>query len=130
MPIRTRRWNDPKLRDDGIRLLVTRYRPRGLKSEDETWDAWWKDLGPSVELHAAVYGKHGPPISWEEYRARYLAEVAPQAERITDLARRVAEGETLTLLCSSACVDEARCHRSLLKQLIEQRVEELLRGRT
>lgn len=130
MPIRTRRWNDPRKHDDGIRLLVTRYRPRGLKTEDETWDAWWKELGPSTELHAAAYGKNGPPIPFEEYRARYLAEMEPQQQRIADLARRVAEGETLTLLCSSACVDEARCHRSLLKELIERAVEERTHGRT
>jgi uncharacterized protein YeaO (DUF488 family) len=125
MPIRTRRWNDPKDRGDGIRLLVSRFRPRGLKAEDETWDAWWKDLGPSPELHAAFYGKSGPPIGFEEYRTRYLAEMASQRDRITDLARRVAGGETLTLLCSSACTDETRCHRTLLKALIEERLAEL-----
>jgi len=43
-----------------------------------------------------------------------------QGGAIADLARRVARGETITLLCSSACVREDRCHRSLLKALIEQ----------
>ena len=31
---------------------------------------------------------------------------------------RLAGGETLTLLCSSACVDPARCHRTLLARLV------------
>ena len=35
------------------------------------------------------------------------------------LAARVAAGETITLLCSSQCVRESRCHRSLLKAMIE-----------
>jgi len=39
-----------------------------------------------------------------------------------DLAARVRQGETITLLCSSACVDESRCHRSLLRELIESAV--------
>ena len=63
--IRTRRYNDPALPDDGFRLLVTRYRPRGVKKEDETWDAWDPALGPSKELHAAAYGKSGEPIAGE-----------------------------------------------------------------
>jgi uncharacterized protein YeaO (DUF488 family) len=120
--IKLRRWNDPAERDDGFRLLICRYRPRGVRKADETWDAWWKDLGPSRELHAAFWGKHGPPIGWEEYRRRYLEEMRGQTERIQELAARVAGGETITLLCSSACLDEAHCHRSLLRQLIEKRL--------
>ena len=99
-------------------MLVTRYRPRGVRRQDESWDLFWPNLGPSAELHAAVYGKSGPPIGWKEYRARYLAQMRGQAWWIRSLADRVAGGEAVTLLCSSACVDEARCHRSLLRELI------------
>jgi uncharacterized protein YeaO (DUF488 family) len=122
MPIKTRRWNDPKEPDDGFRLLICRYRPRALKKALETWDAWCKDLGPSRELHADFYGKHGPPITLEEYHKRYLNEMKAQTEKIEELAKRVAAGETITLLCSSACVDPTHCHRTLLKGLIEERL--------
>jgi uncharacterized protein YeaO (DUF488 family) len=117
-PIKTRRWNDPVEPDDGVRLLVTRYRPRGVRKQDERWDAWLKELAPSVALHADAYGKHGAPIGWDEYRARYLKEMESQRYRILGLAQQVAAGERLTLLCSSACVDGARCHRTLLAELI------------
>ena len=120
MPIRTKRWNDPRLPDDGLRLLVTRYRPRGVKKADETWDAWEPDLGPSVELHAAAYGKGVLEIPWPTYRSRYLLEMRKQRPKIEELAQRVAAGEQITLLCSSACVRESRCHRSILKDLIER----------
>ncbi len=128
MPIKTKRWNDPRKKSDGFRLLVCRYRPRALKKEDETWDAWQPDLGPSRELHAAYYGKHGQePIGWEEYEKRYVAEMqgAEQQQDIATLAEKVAAGSTLTLLCSSACETASRCHRTLLKQLIEQRITQL-----
>jgi hypothetical protein len=52
-----------------------------------------------------------------------------QTERIQELAARVAAGETITLLCSSACLDENHCHRSLLRQLIEKRLSIKKRGR-
>jgi uncharacterized protein YeaO (DUF488 family) len=124
MPIRTKRWDDPREASDGFRLLVCRYRPRGLPKSEETWDAWNADLGPSKELHAAAYGKRGLKFTWEDYRRRYLAEMkSPTALAAIDaLAKRAANGETMTLLCSSACERESRCHRSLLRELIEKKV--------
>ncbi len=119
MPLRTQRWNDPICDDDGFRLLICRYRPRALKKEDETWDSWWSFLGPSRKLHADFYGKNGPPIGMDEYRSRYLREMQEQTKPIVELAHRSASGETITLLCSSACIGENRCHRTLLKRLIE-----------
>jgi uncharacterized protein YeaO (DUF488 family) len=124
MPLKTKRWDDPREPDDGFRLLICRYRPRALPKAKETWDNWCSDLGPSRELHADFYGKNGPPIGWVEYRRRYLDEMKAQQEMIDELASLVAEGKTVTLLCSSACVDETHCHRSLLRGLIEQRVRE------
>ena len=103
MAIKTKRWNDPQEPDDGFRLLITCYRPRGVSKADETWDQWLPRLGPSRALHAAVYTKEGSPISWPTYRARYLAEQRGNRELIEDLARRSKSGETITLLCSSAC---------------------------
>src|SRR5437764_15267351 len=126
MPIKTRRWDDPVESDDGFRLLICRYRPRGVAKSAQTWDAWEPNLGPSRELHAGAYGKHGAKLSWKSYRKLYLAEMRGQTKLIDDLAKRVAAGEPMTLLCSSACVRESRCHRSLLKDLIEQRVSQLL----
>lgn len=116
----TRRWNDPPSPGEGTRILVCRYRPRGVRKEDETWDEWQRELGPSVALHAAYFGKGQPAIGWEEYRARYLAEMDenPARARVRDLARRIAAGERVTLLCSSACTDEERCHRTLLRALL------------
>jgi uncharacterized protein YeaO (DUF488 family) len=119
MPIFTRRWDDPPGESEGLRILITRYRPRGLPKSAETWDVWMPNLGPSKELHAAVYGKVGMGISWETYLARYRIEMKQQADAIQELAKMVCAGETITLLCSSQCVRESRCHRSILKQLIE-----------
>jgi uncharacterized protein YeaO (DUF488 family) len=122
MPIKTKRWCDPKEKDEVLRILICRYRPRALPKAKETWHVWRKELGPSGELHAAFYGKHGPPISWEEYRDKYLQEMQQQTALIDEIAELVAEGKTITLLCSSACEDEQHCHRTLLRQLIEARV--------
>ncbi len=121
--IHTRRWNDPPAAaDEGVRLLVTRYRPRGVSKADETWDEWDADLGPSKELHAAAYGKGMLAIPWETYRTLYLREMRQRQAKVAALADRVLAGTTLTLICSSACDRESRCHRSLLRELIEREI--------
>lgn len=119
MAIQTKRWDDPREHGDGWRILICRYRPRGLAKSDETWDEWLPDLGPSKSLHAAAYGKGRDAIPWPQYRAAYLKEMLSQKSLIQDLVARVREGQSITLLCSSSCTRESRCHRSLLKALIE-----------
>lgn len=120
VPVRTKRWNDPREPEDGYRLLICRYRPRGVAREDETWDAWCKALGPSDDLHAAAYGKTGPPLAFAEYERRFLEEMERQRYWIDGFAKHLVRGDTITLLCSSACVDPARCHRTLVKRLLEE----------
>lgn len=119
MPVYTRRWDDPPGKSEGLRILITRYRPRGVAKSAETWDLWMPNLGPSRQLHAAVYGKVGMGISWEAYLARYRTEMKQQTDPIAELATRLDNGQTITLLCSSQCVRESRCHRRILRQMIE-----------
>ncbi|MGH7439617.1 MAG: DUF488 domain-containing protein [Polyangiaceae bacterium] len=126
----TKRWNDPAARADGTRILVCRFRPRGVRKTEETWDEWHPDLAPSRELLAAYHGKTAPSIGWSEMRRRYLAEMRAQRGAIAALASRAAGGEKITLLCSSACVDPERCHRTLLRKLVEAPVARRLRAPT
>lgn len=119
VPVRTKRWNDSVGPDDGFRLLICRYRPRGVPKLGEPWDAWCNALAPSKELHAARYGKTGAPIDFEEYTRRFLSEMSERRYWIESFAARVRAGETLTLLCSSACEDASTCHRTLVQGLIE-----------
>lgn len=42
----------------------------------------------------------------------------PARARLRELRQRIAGGERVTLLCSSACTDEARCHRTILRELL------------
>jgi uncharacterized protein YeaO (DUF488 family) len=121
MPIRTKRWNEEAERDDGTRVLVCRYRPRGVKRSEETWHEWCQAVAPSRALLAAYYGKSGAPISWSEFERRFREEMKEQTTVLAAFAARLREGETLTLLCSSACTDPARCHRTILKELLARR---------
>jgi uncharacterized protein YeaO (DUF488 family) len=119
MPLKTRRWCVPAEPDDGLRVLITRYRPRALPKAKETWDVWMKELGPSEPLLAAFKGKGGVSITLDTYRERYLAEMQAQQPRIAELAARLDRGESVTLLCSKDCIIEQACHRSILAELVQ-----------
>ena len=120
MPIKTRRWCVDAEPDEGLRVLICRYRPRGLPKAKETWDVWMKELGPSPPLLAAFKGKGQTPISLDAYRERYVREMEAQHARIAELAARVDRGESVTLLCSRDCLIAEACHRSILAELITQ----------
>lgn len=120
VPVRTKRWNDPVEDDDGYRLLICRYRPRGIPKIGEPWDAWCSALAPSQDLHAAAYGKTGPPLAFVDYERRFREEMKGQRYWIEGFAAHLRRGDTITLLCSSACVDPARCHRTIVKTLLEE----------
>jgi uncharacterized protein YeaO (DUF488 family) len=105
---------DPKSANDGLRVLVMRYWPRGVKKEKV--DIWYKELGTSPQLIRAW--KSGK-VSRAEFRKKYLAELKDKRKQATiqALAER-AKTHKLTLLCS--CRDPTRCHRAILKEKIER----------
>ena len=102
-------------RGDGTRILVMRYWCRPLSKEKAKVDEWIKELAPSKELHRDYYAKN---IDFAEYVQRYFKEIEAQKSIIKELARRSIT-ETITLLCFEK-TDE-RCHRRLLKELIEKK---------
>lgn len=120
----SKRWNDPASPDDGTRILISRFRPRGVSKAKEKWHEWHRELAPSEPLHAAWYGKLGVELSFTDYRRLFLEEMRAQQGWIDELARRVRRGERITLLCSSACTDARHCHRSLVLELVQRVLDE------
>lgn len=73
--------------EDGVRFLVERLWPRGIKKIDLKMDAWLKDVAPSDALRR--WFGHDPK-KWSTFRQRYSAELDsnPQAwEPIRSAAR-------------------------------------------
>jgi uncharacterized protein YeaO (DUF488 family) len=115
MPVRTKRIYDPPSPSDGTRVLVMRLYPRGVRRT--TFHEWRKELGTAPPLIKAWKARR---IGWPEFARRFKAQMAgdPAARAsLKELARR-ARKERITLLCG--CEDEAHCHRTLLKALIER----------
>jgi uncharacterized protein YeaO (DUF488 family) len=114
MPILTKCIYDPAEPADGHRLLTMRLWPRGVRKKRV--DAWERGLAPTLELLADYRSN---VIDWPEYERRYLYELATRSDSIAALGalRQRAAHEPVTLMCG--CKDETRCHRTLLKTLLE-----------
>ena len=80
--IKLKRAYDPPEPTDGIRILVDRLWPRGVKKADAALDLWEKELAPSVALRK-WFGHD--PARWEEFCARYEAEVSQHPEELKQL---------------------------------------------
>jgi uncharacterized protein YeaO (DUF488 family) len=113
-------------RRDGLRILATRFRGRGMPSE--RYDVWMASLGPSEELLAAV---RAGTITWTQFRREFTKElfldgpiddrsrtIKNHGQKFTlRLIGQLAEERTVTLMCHCA-EHERHCHRHILRELI------------
>jgi uncharacterized protein YeaO (DUF488 family) len=95
--VRLRRVYEPASPEDGVRILVDRLWPRGLRKADAAVDRWMKDIAPSTELRQ--WFGHDPE-RWDEFRQRYAKELQQHATVVDEL-RELARHDTVTLLFGS-----------------------------
>lgn len=116
--VHTKGIYDPPDSSDGYRVLATRYWPRGVPSTAA--DEYVRAVSPSEETLRAFKDNR---TDWWGFRKRYLEEMR-SAEAQAEIHRlaKLASSRPVTLMC--VCRDEARCHRSLLRELITQKVDE------
>ncbi len=81
---------------DGLRVLVERLWPRGVRKSELKLDAWMKDVAPSPALRK--WFGHDPE-RFDEFAVRYRRELArsPAREALDELVQRASEGP-LTLV--------------------------------
>jgi uncharacterized protein YeaO (DUF488 family) len=101
-PVRVKRVYDVPSPDDGVRVLVDRLWPRGLKRETAKIDLWLKDVAPSDELRR-WFGHD--PNRWTQFQKRYRAELAENAEPIATLRELVKDRKPLTLLYAAKDIE-------------------------
>jgi uncharacterized protein YeaO (DUF488 family) len=114
--IKLKRVYEQEAPDDGVRYLIERLWPRGMKKESLHIDAWLKDAGPSTELRK--WFGHDPE-KWNEFRRRYFAEL-DRAPAAWAPIREASQRNTVTLLYSSH--DTERNNAVALKEYIERKI--------
>jgi uncharacterized protein YeaO (DUF488 family) len=105
---------EPREESDGVRVLVTRFYPRGVKRE--RFDRWTRELSPSRELLRAYRAKEK---DWDVFRSEFIAEL--KADPSSLAAIRALKGESgkgnVTLLCYER--SGLPCHRHVVAELVK-----------
>ncbi len=120
--IRIVRLGTPRAPDEGLRIGTVRRPPRGVpKTEYATqnwYDVWLPELAPSAELVKQAQSAE-TEREWAAFVRRYRAEMrAPEARRLLDLVAALSRQTNVAVGCY--CEDESRCHRSVLRSLLEE----------
>jgi len=89
MHISLKRAYEAAHQQDGLRILVDRLWPRGVKKEKMGFDFWLKDVAPSTALRK--WFDHDPK-KWAEFQRRYRAELDGNREAVRPLLEAVRKG--------------------------------------
>lgn len=84
-------------REDGVRFLVERLWPRGVRKDALAVESWLKDVAPSTELRK-WFGHD--PARWDEFRRRYFLELQSRPQAWQPLLQAAGKGH-VTLVYSA-----------------------------
>jgi len=120
MAIRVVRLGSPRTPGEGLRLGTVRRPPRGVPRTEHAsrgfYDVWLPDLAPSESLVKQALNA-SDERAWRTFAKRYRAEMKrPEARRLLVLLAALSRQTSLSVGCY--CVEETRCHRSVLKALL------------
>ena len=121
MAIRIVRLGTPRQPGEGLRLGTVRRPPRGVRKEDyakrDFYDVWLPELAPSAETVSAALSKAWTDARWKSFAKKYRVEMRkPAADHLLQLLAALSHESDFAVGCY--CEDEARCHRSVLRQLL------------
>ena len=103
-------------RSDGVRFLVERLWPRGMKKAQLKLDAWLKDVAPSDSLRR-WFGHD--PLKWNEFQKKYRAELSDNPDAWKPILEAAKRGH-VTLLYSSR--DREHNNALVLKSFLEEHI--------
>ena len=127
MSVRIVQLGSPRAKDEGLRIGTVRRPPRGVPKEKfatQNWyDVWYPNLAPSVETMKQAQAAQ-TPAQWAAFVKKFRVEMAqPDAARSLDLLAALSHHGEFSVGCY--CDDEAHCHRSVLRALLEERGAEV-----
>ena len=127
MALRVVRLGTPRLPDEGLRIGTVRHPPRGVRKEDfakrDFYDVWYPELSPTSPLVKQALAAETDQ-AWAGFVRAFRKEMAtPGARHALQLVAALSHRTNLSIGCY--CENEARCHRSVLRQLLAEDGAEL-----
>lgn len=122
MPVRIVRLGSPRAKGEGLRIGTVRRPPRGVPKDQfaarDFYDVWFPNLSPTEPLLKASFPVRDDR-AWKTFRRKFLAEMkSPTARRDLELLAALSHHADFAIGCY--CESEAHCHRSILRELLEE----------
>jgi uncharacterized protein YeaO (DUF488 family) len=122
MAIRIVRLGSPRAKGEGLRIGTVRRPPRGVPkgqwASRDYYDFWFPNLSPSEALRKA-FVPFRDDRAWGAFRRKFLAEMkSPAARKELELLAALSHHANFAIGCY--CEDESRCHRSILRELLQK----------
>lgn len=122
MAIRVVQLGSPRAKGEGLRLGTVRRPPRGVPKAEfaarDFYDVWLPELAPSEQL-VKLGLSAATEKDWIAFAKKYRTEMKrPEAERLLALLAALSLQTDFAVGCY--CPDEMRCHRSVLRNLVEE----------
>jgi uncharacterized protein YeaO (DUF488 family) len=119
-------WSPIDRKHDGIRILATRFRGRGMPTT--RYDVWMPSLAPSERL---LRDGQAGRITWPQFLREYRRElfmdgpidarsrtIKNHGQKFTlRLIKRLGRARRVTVMCQCA-EDQRQCHRHELRKVI------------
>lgn len=120
MAVRIVRLGTPRARNEGLRIGTARRPPRGVPKAEyasgDWFDVWFPNLAPSQGLVKRALAAR-TPAEWNAFVRGYRDEMAtPDNRHAIALLAALSHQADFSVGCY--CQDEARCHRSVLRDLL------------
>ena len=118
MTVKLKRAYEKAAADDGIRVLVDRFWPRGVSKEKLNLESWMKEVAPSAQL--CKWFNHDSE-KFDEFKQKYQEELQSnpeQQEQLEVLRHMVSEQKQVTLVYGAK--DEVHNQAAVLKELLEE----------
>lgn len=123
MTLRIVKLGSPRSEDEGTRIGTVRRPPRGVPKTEfasQNWyDVWYPNLSPSAET-MKLGQEADTAAKWQAFERQFRKEMAqPEASRSLDVLAALSRHSNFSLGCY--CEDETRCHRSVLRALLQEK---------
>jgi uncharacterized protein YeaO (DUF488 family) len=123
MAVRIVRLGTERARGEGLRIGTVRHPPRGVPKAEHAsrnfYDVWFPNLAPSAEV-VKLAQQGTTDREWTAFTRKYRAEMAkPENARTLDLLAALSHQSDFSVGCY--CAEESRCHRSVLRALLQER---------
>jgi uncharacterized protein YeaO (DUF488 family) len=123
MAVRIIRLGSPRARGEGTRIGTVRRPPRGVPKAEfasrDWYDVWFPNLAPSLETMKLGQAAK-TPAEWAAFARKYRSEMAtPDNSHAIELLAALSRRCDFSVGCY--CEDEARCHRSVLRELLVEK---------